>query len=225
MARPGLLGLLIVFAMTNFATGVVSVLFAPMVLSFASSVVLGSLMSAGGFGMLVGSLIMSAWGGPKRRIYGVVGFEALMAVCVMVAGLPISIPTMGAAVFLFFFCGPFVNGSSQAIWQGKTAADVQGRVFAVRRMIAWSSLPLSYLIAGPLADHVFEPLLAAGGPLAESVGKVTGDRAAVRRYGRATAGGRGDRVEHPAPAAGGGRAAGRHWGGGNGNDGVVGTFA
>jgi MFS family permease len=174
VARPGLLGLLIVFAMTNFAVGVVSVLFAPMVLSTQTSVMLGTMMSVGGFGMLSGSLIMSAWGGPKRRIYGVLGFEALMALCVMLAGLPITIPVMAVAVFLFFFAGPFVNGSSQAIWQAKTAADVQGRVFAVRRMIAWSSLPLSYLIAGPLADHLFEPLLAVGGPLAGNLGRVTG---------------------------------------------------
>jgi hypothetical protein len=51
---------------------------------------------------------------------------------------------------------------------------MQGRVFATRRMIAWSSLPLAYLLAGPLADRVFEPLMAAGGPLAGSVGKLIG---------------------------------------------------
>jgi hypothetical protein len=33
---------------------------------------------------------------------------------------------------------------------------------------------VSYLAAGPLADRVFEPLLAAGGPLAGSVGRVVG---------------------------------------------------
>ena len=52
--------------------------------------------------------------------------------------------------------------------------DVQGRVFAVRRMIAWSSLPLAYLAAGPLADQVFEPLLVEGGALANSVGRIIG---------------------------------------------------
>ena len=47
-------------------------------------------------------------------------------------------------------------------------------MFAVRRMIAWSSLPLAYLISGPLADRVFEPLLAEGGLLASSFGQVIG---------------------------------------------------
>ena len=41
-------------------------------------------------------------------------------------------------------------------------------------MIAWSSLPLAYLAAGPLADHVFEPLLDIDGPLANSVGQIIG---------------------------------------------------
>ena len=34
--------------------------------------------------------------------------------------------------------------------------------------------PLAYLLAGPLADKVFEPLLAVDGPLAKSVGGVIG---------------------------------------------------
>jgi hypothetical protein len=41
-------------------------------------------------------------------------------------------------------------------------------------MIAWSVLPLAYLTAGPLADYVFEPLLARGGALASSVGQLIG---------------------------------------------------
>ena len=44
----------------------------------------------------------------------------------------------------------------------------------MRRMIAWASLPLAYLAAGPLADQVFEPLLSKGGLLAGSVGQIIG---------------------------------------------------
>ena len=40
--------------------------------------------------------------------------------------------------------------------------------------MASSTRPLAYLIAGPLADRVFEPLLAPGGPLAPSVGQLLG---------------------------------------------------
>lgn len=173
-ARPGLIGLLLFFAMTNFATGIVQVLFTPLVLSFAPAAVLGLIMSIGGVGFLAGSLTMSVWGGPKRRIYGILAANVLMGLALFMAGLPPRAWILAVGAFLVFFSMPITNGCSQAIWQSKTAPDVQGRVFAVRRMIAWSSLPLAYLVAGPLADYVFEPLLVEGGPLASSVGRVIG---------------------------------------------------
>lgn len=52
-----------------------------------------------------------------------------------------------------------INGSNLAIWQSKVPPDVQGRVFAVRRLIAQVTSPLGVLIAGPLADFVFEPAM------------------------------------------------------------------
>ncbi len=52
--------------------------------------------------------------------------------------------------------------------------NVQGRVFALTKMIARSSLPLAYFIAGPLADQVFEPLMAPNGPLSGSIGQLIG---------------------------------------------------
>jgi len=52
--------------------------------------------------------------------------------------------------------------------------DVQGRVLAVQRMIATSTRPMAYLIAGPLADKLFEPLLAPTGALTGSIGRIVG---------------------------------------------------
>lgn len=60
------------------------------------------------------------------------------------------------------------------IWQSKVASDVQGRVFAIRGAIVLATPPIASLVAGPLADRVFEPLLAVNGPLAGSVGQITG---------------------------------------------------
>jgi hypothetical protein len=90
------------------------------------------------------------------------------------AGLRADPWLVAGALFAALFAAPIINGSSQAIWQVKVPVDVQGRVFAVRRLIAQITAPVSYLAAGPLADRVFEPLLAAGGPLAGSVGRVLG---------------------------------------------------
>jgi MFS transporter, DHA3 family, macrolide efflux protein len=149
-------------------------LFTPLVLSFTTAAVLGTILSIGGLGFLAGSLTMSAWGGPKTRVHGIYIFLLLQSVVLFAAGFPPQVTILATAAFLYFFSHPIVNGCSQAIWQSKTAPDVQGRVFAVRRMIAWSSLPLAYLAAGPLADQVFEPLLDEGGPLASSVGQIIG---------------------------------------------------
>jgi len=173
-SRPGLLALLIFFAATNFLSGFIFVLTTPLVLSFSTPSVLGTVLSIGGSGMLIGSLAMSAWGGPSRRINGVLGFQLLSGFCFILAGLRASAGLVAVAAFLFYFTLPFVSGSSQAIWQSKVPPEVQGRVFAVRRMIAWSSVPLSYMVAGPLAQYVFEPMLSQGGLLAGSVGRFIG---------------------------------------------------
>lgn len=174
LARPGLLGLLLFFATTNFTSGIVGVLFTPLVLNFTTPAVLGTLLSIGGVGFLAGSLLMSTWGGPKHRINGILVFSLLQGSALFAAGFPPHVAILGAAAFFYFFGMPLINGCSQAIWQSKTAPDVQGRVFAVRRMIAWSSMPISYLLAGPLADRVFEPLLVPGGALTNSIGRIIG---------------------------------------------------
>jgi hypothetical protein len=69
---------------------------------------------------------------------------------------------------------PMVAGTSQALWQSKVELEKQGRVFAVRQMVAMAAMPLAFLTAGPLADYVFEPALAEGGSLAASVGGLIG---------------------------------------------------
>jgi DHA3 family macrolide efflux protein-like MFS transporter len=171
--RPGLLGILIVFALTNFLLGMVMTLFTPMMLSFADADVVGAVTSIGALGMLVGGGLMIVWGGPKRRIYGLLGCLFLEGVALLAAGLRPSAVLVTVAAFVFFFGFAISNACSSAIWQSKVAPDVQGRVFATRSAIAMSSMPLAYVIAGPLADWVFEPLLRVEGPLAGSVGRAT----------------------------------------------------
>lgn len=159
-SHRGLLGLLIYFAAVNFVLGSSTVLFTPLVLNFATARELGFILSISGFGFLSGSLLMSVWGGTKSRINGVLGFGFLFGVCSMLVGLRPSVPLIAASGFAMFMLLPIINGNSQAIWLAKTPTEVQGRVFAVRRMIGASTVPIAYLFAGPLADRVFEPLAA-----------------------------------------------------------------
>lgn len=174
-ARAGLFGLLMVFAFYNLFSSFIFPLITPLVLEMTTANVLGYLASVVGLGMLTGTLVMSAWGGPKRRVYGVLGFMVIGGAFFILMGLRPSLILMGIAGFGAMFVSPIVNASSQAIWQTKVDFDIQGRVFATRRMIAWSTIPIAYILVGPLADQVFKPLLVEGGPLAETlVGQVIG---------------------------------------------------
>jgi MFS family permease len=172
--RPGLFGLLSVFASMNFLFSVVYLLLIPMLLDMTSADVVGLVDSVAGLGMLVGTLVMSAWGGPKRRIYGIFGAEILAGLSLLLLGFRPSIPLIAAAGFGAMIGMPVSYGCSQAIWQSKVAPDVQGRVFATRSMIAFSIEPVAYIVAGPLAEKVFEPLMMEGGGLANILGPVIG---------------------------------------------------
>ena len=172
--RPGLLGLLVVFACLNFLISICDALYAPLLLGITTPDVLGYLNSVGGMGMLVGTLLMSIWGGPKRRIYGILAAEMMLGLTTLLFGLGLSIPLIAINNFWFLLAMPVSNGCSQAIWQTKVAPDVQGRVFAIRRMIAYSIMPAAYAVAGPLAEQVFEPLMAEGGALASVLGPALG---------------------------------------------------
>jgi MFS family permease len=172
--RQGMLALLILLAITNAGVGMVQVLLTPIILSFESPAVLGWILTTAGFGMLAGGLVMSVWGGPRRRVAGILGFLLLQGLILMAGGLRANAMLIGASAFLYMLALPILNGTSQALWQAKVEPGLQGRVFAVRRMVAWSTLPLAYLSAGPLADRVFEPLLADGGPLAGTIGRLIG---------------------------------------------------
>jgi hypothetical protein len=165
---------LVFFATNNILTGMCTVLLTPMLLRFTSTTVLGTVMSISGGGFLLGGLVMSLWGGPQRHIYGVFSTAVVRGLCLMVAGLCPSAGLIAVTMSMFFFNVPIIAGCSQAIWQKKVAPDVQGRVFTIRKVLAWVAYPLAYLLAGPLADYVFEPLLVADGPLAGSIGHLIG---------------------------------------------------
>lgn len=172
--RPGLVGLVIYLAALNLLLRLGTILMTPLVLAFASATRLGFVVSAGSIGTLLGGLLMGAWGGPRRRISGILALTPLMGLGFLLTGLHPSVPWIASGVFLFSLTVPLINGTYLAIWQNKVVPELQGRVFAMRRMVVQITSPLAYLVAGPLADQVFEPLLAPGGWLAPSLGALLG---------------------------------------------------
>ena len=131
----------------------------PMMLELTEPDTMGVVFSLVGVGMLIGTLVMSIWGGPKRRIYGILLPGALMGVFYALLGMSSSLVVSGVSGFLWMLFLPIINGSNQALWQVKTAPDVQGRVFAARNMIGQLAGPIAIILAGPLVEGVFQPLM------------------------------------------------------------------
>jgi MFS family permease len=169
-----LLALLLLFAITNFTTGIVQVLLPPLILSFTTPEALGTIMSAGGVGIVLGSVLLSVWSGPRQKIRAILMASFTRGVVLFLAMLHPNPVLIGTAAFIFLFCDPIIFTSSQTLWQTKVPAEVQGRAFAMRRLVAWSALPLAYVVAGPLADRVFEPWMAAQGSVARVFGGLFG---------------------------------------------------
>ncbi len=171
LARPSLLGLQLVFFFGNLFSALGFTLYAPMILARTQSneLIFGSVNSVAGIGGVVGGLVMSAWGGPKRRVHGVLaGWFLTSLLGETLLGLGRGLPVWAVSAFAFSFFLPIINGSNQAIWQSKVPPDIQGRVFSIRMLIAWLISPLARLVAGPLADQVFEPAMEVGGSLAST---------------------------------------------------------
>ncbi|HYW08741.1 MAG TPA: MFS transporter, partial [Longimicrobium sp.] len=162
------------FAIFNLGLAFTWVLFPPLVLSFSTPAALGTVGASVGLGAVIGSVVMTAWGGPRGKVRGILASGALLGTCLIVMGLRPSVPLVALAVFGITFGIPIINGCFMRLWQPRIAPDVQGRAFAAIQVIVWSIEPVAYLAAGPLADRVFRPLLVSGGPLASSLGPVFG---------------------------------------------------
>jgi MFS family permease len=175
--RRPLLWLLGTFTLANFVGGTSSVI-TPLVVKFnlaedwtargfsyeAALALVGTLSGIGG---VAGGVLISAWGGLKRaRVYGVLVPMLLGGIADMVFGLSSLLFVAAAAGLAFSVMSPMLNAHSQTIWQTQTPRELQGRVFAVRRLIAQCTLPVGALSAGTLAG-LFDPghVLAALGAL------------------------------------------------------------
>jgi len=170
----GLFRLAVYILLSYLPGGFVIALSTPLVLSIAGPEALGLVLTTMGIGMLAGSLVASGLARADGGIRRLLRYDVLLVTAMLAAGLattPVLVAVLGF-VFLFGLAG--IMAEEQAIWQVRVPAAAQGRVFALRRAITWASLPVSYAIAGPLADSVFTPALSAGGALVASIGPFFG---------------------------------------------------
>lgn len=153
---PGLLGLTLLAMLLNFLLSPSSALLPLLVLHEfkGGAPELGWVESLFGMGVILGGLVLSTWGGFKRRIItsfmGIIG----IGLGVILTGL-----TPGSMFWLLlvanFIVGMmqvFANGPIGAIFQSAVEPDFQGRVFSLIGAGATAMMPLSLMIAGPVAD-------------------------------------------------------------------------
>ncbi|HDQ72721.1 MAG TPA: MFS transporter, partial [Chloroflexi bacterium] len=172
--RSGLVTLMSFFFGMNFVVGFIGALLSPLILSIATPAALGVVASVSGFGLLLGSMVMSVWGGPKRRSYGVIVGSLVMGLFLALMGVQSQVWIIAAAAFGMLVAVPIMRGSGQAILQSKVPLNVQGRVFAIVQAVVTVASLVAIGLSGPLADGVFGPMLTEGGALADSVGRVIG---------------------------------------------------
>lgn len=169
-----LLALTFIEAELFFVMGVMEVLVTPLLLLVSDVGTLGTFTAIAGTGMVAGSSLLALWGGPRHGLTGVRGFLFGLSAAAMLIGVRAWLPQMVAGGFGFLFCFPLIIGCAHALWQKEVPEALQGRVFATRAMFARVGSALAYVIAGPLADQVFEPAMREGGWLAPVLGPLVG---------------------------------------------------
>jgi len=152
--RQSLLALTSLFVAANFFLAIGATLMAPLILSQTgnSESALAAVQSTGAVGGVAGGALLMFWGGPKRRIHGVLlGGVCASLLGVTWLGLANSLILWSAGSFFFSFFEPFVESGNIAIWQSKVEADVQGRVFSARHLLVRLPFMLGIWASGPLA--------------------------------------------------------------------------
>lgn len=159
LERRALFILMLSFLLVNFTFAFQGVLIIPLLLNLTTEQTAGIIVSIGSAGVVVGSLVLSAWGGPKNRIAGVYVPIAAMGVGLVLMGIRPVVGLVVVGILLMNGTHPVAGGSSQSIWQSKVPPELQGRVFSIRQVSAIAASPVAFLLAGVLADQFFEPLM------------------------------------------------------------------
>ncbi|MEM7714757.1 MAG: MFS transporter [Cyanobacteria bacterium P01_A01_bin.68] len=173
---PPLIAVLIFWLGNNLIDGMNFAILTAMILARSNndSTVWSTLLTTFGIGGLLGGVTISIWGGPKRKIHGLLTGSAIWKLGLLTLSLAIEIRLKMVAAFFSGFSSPFPSSSNQAIWLSKIEPDIQGRVFAARFLIAQIPTALGAAIAGMLADNFFEPAMKSNGILAPVFGNIFG---------------------------------------------------
>ncbi len=115
---------------------------------------LSVLESVAGVGIVLGGLILSIWGGFRRRIYTTLMGMVLLGLGFVALGLtPGNLFWMAlVSTFAIGLTIPLVDGPIMAILQARVAPEMQGRVFTIMGSLLLITSPIGLAAAGPISD-------------------------------------------------------------------------
>ena len=159
VAHPNLLAMVVALSTFTLFHQIGEALYQPMILARTGgdTQTLGWVVAASGLGGVVGAIAFSLWEGFRRRPLGLlVGFIGT-GLSKLLLGLG-HIPSVWAtARFGMSFHNPLIMSSYMAMWYDRVAPELQGRILAADYLVGTLVMLMANLVAGPLADQVFEP--------------------------------------------------------------------
>jgi MFS transporter, DHA3 family, macrolide efflux protein len=174
--HPSLMAMAIAFTFFAIPSDIGKALYNPMILarSGGDAQVLGLVTTAAGVGGVLGAVIVSVSGGFKRRINGMLIGFVMTGLFKIVLALGQTPRVWMYAHFAATLAIPLFYSSSNAIWYAKVPPALQGRVLAADQMIGLGVGAIAPLLAGPMADRVFEPAMQPQGSLSPIFGPFFG---------------------------------------------------
>ena len=176
--RPGLIGLLLLYAAINFIAALTYLSTLPTLIlarSGGDEWALAVVQATLGGAAVIGSSIVTLWGGPRRKIHGVLlGAAFSFLVGDLWFGLGRTLPAWVIGAICGALVIPLIDSSNMAILQAKVAPALQGRFFALFHTARQSLIPAGYLLGGLLADRWLEPALSSTGAWAPQLGWLVG---------------------------------------------------
>ncbi|ELR98278.1 MFS transporter [Gloeocapsa sp. PCC 73106] len=175
-SKPPLIAMVIAFSLFAFPSDIGKSLYSPLILARTGgdAQILGNVTTAAGLGGVLGAVLLSFWGGFRRRIQGMLlGFIGTSFFKIILGLGQTSLIWIGAHFTSALFI-PLFYSSSNAIWYSKVPPAIQGRVLAADQMIGLVIIAIASLISGPLVDRFFEPMMQTDSGLATLFGPIVG---------------------------------------------------
>ncbi len=179
--EKGILYMMLTMALINFFSRLTyENILSPMILARSSgdSVALGMVNACMGAGGIAGGIIVSVKKESRHKaaaVYVSAALSFLFGDLMMAVGK--NVFWWSAAAVCASLPIPFIMANQNTILYQKIPAAKQGRVFAVRNAIQYSTIPVGIILGGCLADYVFEPFMSSGNRLAGMLGTIVGDSA------------------------------------------------